>query len=365
MKNKILHISCGGLGYGGVSSVIFSIVKELHSRFDFGCIVFKKKCNREQEFLKYGKLYRIQAYNDDGKRHVLELLFRPFRLYINVFRICKKEKYDVVHAHNYFDEGICLLAAKNAGVPIRIAHSHNTMSPNKKGFFIRLQKKLNNLMIKYSATHRIGCSNKAGEDFFGNLKYNVIYNSISLEKYTPRNRKNNEILTFIHVGRYTYQKNQEFIIKIFYNIKKKIEKSRLMLVGFGEDKEKLIKLVKELNLSESVFFIPGDNRDISKIYDEADYMIFPSIYEGFGIVLLEAQSKRIPCFVSEAIQKEVDVGLLNYINLSESEEEWAEKILLYINKKCEINDNTISENLKKFSINTICEQYANIYGGNI
>ena len=138
-----------------------------------------------------------------------------------------------------------------------------------------------------------------------------------------------------------------------------------MLVGFGEDKEKLIKLVNELNLSESVFFIPGDNRDISKIYDEADYMIFPSIYEGFGIVLLEAQSKRIPCFVSEAIQKEVDVGLLNYINLSESEEEWAEKILLYINKKCKINDNTISENLKKFSINTICEPYANIYGGNI
>ena len=201
--------------------------------------------------------------------------------------------------------------------------------------------------------------------FFGDIEYNVIFNSVNLEKFAPKMSKNNDDLTFIHVGRYTYQKNQEFIIKIFYNSKKKIKKSRLMLVGFGEDKEKLIKLVNELNLSESVFFIPGDNRDISKIYDEADYMIFPSIYEGFGIVLLEAQSKRIPCFVSEAIQKEVDVGLLNYINLSESEEEWAEKILLYINKKCKINDNTISENLKKFSINTICEQYANIYGGNI
>ena len=55
MKKKILHISCGGLGYGGVSSVIFSIVEKLYSRFDFECIVFKKRCNREREFLKYGK----------------------------------------------------------------------------------------------------------------------------------------------------------------------------------------------------------------------------------------------------------------------------------------------------------------------
>ena len=102
--------------------------------------------------------------------------------------------------------------------------------------------------------------------FFGDIEYNVIFNSVNLEKFAPKMSKNNDDLTFIHVGRYTYQKNQEFIIKIFYNIKKKIKKSRLMLVGFGEDKEKLIKLVNELNLSESVFFIPGDNRDISKIF---------------------------------------------------------------------------------------------------
>ena len=51
MKKKVLHISCGGLGYGGVSSVIFSIVEKLYSRFDFECIVFKKRCNREKEFL--------------------------------------------------------------------------------------------------------------------------------------------------------------------------------------------------------------------------------------------------------------------------------------------------------------------------
>lgn len=107
MKRKVLHISCGGLGSGGVSSVIFSIVKELHNRFDFGCIVFKKKCNKEDDFLKYGKLHRVEAYSSDGRTHFIEFILRPFKLYTNVFRICKKEKYDVVHAHNLLEEGIC------------------------------------------------------------------------------------------------------------------------------------------------------------------------------------------------------------------------------------------------------------------
>ena len=159
------------------------------------------------------------------------------------------------------------------------------------------------------------------------------------------------------------QGNTLILNKVFANIKKKKDNSRLMLVGFGEDKEKLKNLIHELNLDESVDLIPGDKVDVSEKYDEADYMIFPSRYEGFGIVLLEAQAKRIPCFVSEAIQKEVDVGLLNYIKLSEMPEKWAEKILSYIDSNHEIDDSKIQENLNKFSSNEICEQYAKIYGG--
>lgn len=366
MKRKVLHISCGGLGSGGVSSVIFSIVKELHNRFDFGCIVFKKKCNKEDDFLKYGKLHRVEAYSSDGRTHFIEFILRPFKLYTNVFRICKKEKYDVVHAHNLLEEGICLWAAKNAGVPIRIAHSHSTNSPKIKSIIFKIRERINLILINKYATHKIACSDSAGKDYFHNSNYDVIYNSIDLEKYSIKklHKTNREYLNFIHVGRYTYSKNQEFVIKVFANIKKKKDNSRLMLVGFGEDKEKLKNLIHELNLDESVDLIPGDKVDVSEKYDEADYMIFSSIYEGFGIVLLEAQAKRIPCFVSEAIQKEVDAGLLNYIKLSETPEKWAEKILLYIDSNNEIDDSKIQKNLNRFNSKEICEQYAKIYGGN-
>ena len=223
MRRKVLHISCGGLGSGGVSSVIFSIVKQLHNRFDFECIVFKKKCNKEDEFLKYGKLHRIESYNSDGRVHLLEMIIRPFKLYTNVFRICKKEKYDVVHAHNLFEEGVCLWAAKNAGVPIRIAHSHNTNSLKRKNIILKIREKINCILVNKYATHKIACSSSAGNDYFHNSNYDVIYNSIDLEKYSTKksHRVNKEYLNFIHVGRYTYQKNQEFVIKVFANIKKK------------------------------------------------------------------------------------------------------------------------------------------------
>ena len=235
----------------------------------------------------------------------------------------------------------------------------------RKNIILKIREKINCILVNKYATHKIACSSSAGNDYFHNSNYDVIYNSIDLEKYSTKksHRVNKEYLNFIHVGRYTYQKNQEFVIKVFANIKKKKDNSRLMLVGFGEDKEKLKNLIHELNLDESVDLIPGDKVDVSEKYDEADYMIFPSRYEGFGIVLLEAQAKRIPCFVSEAIQKEVDVGLLNYIKLSEMPEKWAEKILSYIDSNHEIDDSKIQENLNKFSSNEICEQYAKIYGG--
>ena len=129
------------------------------------------------------------------------MIIRPFKLYTNVFRICKKEKYDVVHAHNLFEEGVCLWAAKNAGVPIRIAHSHNTNSLKRKNIILKIREKINCILVNKYATHKIACSSSAGNDYFHNSNYDVIYNSIDLEKYSTKksHRVNKEFLIFIHV----------------------------------------------------------------------------------------------------------------------------------------------------------------------
>lgn len=363
MKDKILHVSCGGLGHGGVSAVIFSIVETLHNQFDFDCVVFKKHCEREPLFLKYGKLFRISAYNDDGKRHFLELLIRPWRIYWGVFEICKCNGYRVIHCHNNMEEGVCLLAAKHAGVPIRIAHSHNTNSPRKKNLIVKIREYLNRKLILYAATDRIGCSEVAGFNFFGNTEFKVIYNSVNLDKYKISNRIDHEKMTFIHVGRYTYPKNQEMVIKVFKKINQTIQNSQLLLVGFGEDKEKLKKLVCELHLEKTIHMIPGDQVEISKVYAVSDYMIFPSKFEGFGIVLIEAQAMGLPCFVSEAIQKEADAGLLKYIQLNAGDEVWADTILKYIKEERSIDKEKLEKKLCQYSNEVIGKQYASIYEG--
>ena len=197
MKERILHVSCGGLGHGGVSAVIFSIVETLHDQFDFDCVVFKKRCEKEKLFQKYGKLFRIEAYNDDGKRHIGELLLRPWRMYWGIYKICKTNKYKAIHCHNNTDEGICLLAAKCAGVPIRIAHSHNTPSPKKKNVLIKIYEYINRKLMAYAATDRIGCSEAACCYFFGKEKSKVVFNAVDLNKYRISERIYHDKLTFI------------------------------------------------------------------------------------------------------------------------------------------------------------------------
>lgn len=363
MKNKILHVSCGGLGYGGVSSVIFSIVEILHNQFDFDCIVFKKHCEKEELFKKYGKLFRISAYNDDGKRHLFELLIRPWRMYWGIYKICKRNNYQAIHCHNNIDEGFCLLAAKNAGIPIRIAHSHNTPSPKKKSLIFKLSEYLNRKLIAYASTDRIGCSQAACISFFGDLRFKVIYNTIDLNKYNISARIHHNKLTFIHVGRYTYQKNQEMAIKIFDKIYQVFPDSQLLLVGFGEDKERLEDEINKLHLYNAVHLIPGNKVDIGKMYAISDYMIFPSYYEGFGIALIEAQAMGIHCFVSEAIQNEANVGLLTFIKLDDGPGVWANTIVKYIRNKKDIDIETLEKQLHQYSNEAIGKQYASIYKG--
>ena len=363
MKKKILHVSAGGLGHGGVSTVIFSIVKSLHTQFDFGCVVYARERERDTYFTKYGKIHRINCYPKKGKRNYFELITRPYKLYWGIRKICKEQSYDVIHCHNQRDEWICLLAAKHAGVPIRIAHSHNPDSPKKKSFVERFYKKLSPKMMKKTATVNLGCSKFACEDFYRHDQYIVVPNAIDLNKYSVPPQRSEQGMQFIRVGRYTYQKNQEFVLETFAQICKAFPQAHLYLVGYGEpfETERLRALIQTLGIIEQVEMVPGDTADIRSYYEKSKYMIFPSRFEGFGIVLIEAQSMGISCYVSEAIQEEADVGLLTFLNLSDGPEKWAEVIVADIKSG---NKKTCNkELLLRFGEEEICKKYAALYNG--
>lgn len=361
MKKKILHISCGGLGHGGVSSVIFAITEPNKDKFDFDCVVFRKECEQEVRFLQYGRLHRIDAYSVDGKRDLIEIIKRPFTMFWGIYKLCKKEKYDVVHAHNNDEEALCLLAARLAGVPLRIAHAHNTKSPRKAGIIKKCLQKINQKMIRFVANKYVGCSREACSDYFGDVDAQVIYNAIDLETYNIENKCVHEEIQFIHVGRYTYQKNQEFIIKVFKCIHNVFPETKLWLIGFGEDENKLSIMISENDLLDCCELIPGNSVNIPDYYAKADYMIFPSRFEGFGIVLLEAQAMGVECFVSEAVQKEVDLNLLHYLSLKDEPQIWADYIIGQIkNRKGQRKQLSVIR-LQEYSMQTISQKYEELY----
>ena len=130
-------------------------------------------------------------------------------------------------------------------------------------------------------------------------------------------------------------------------------------MGFGVDEQYLKEKTDELNLNDSVFFIPG-NTDIPKEYKSADYMIFPSRYEGFGIVLIEAQAAGVYCFVSEAIQPEADAGLLQQLSLNDTAEVWAEAILKYHEKHPKKTENN-KEFYDSYRSEIVSDKYGELY----
>ena len=356
-KTKVLHISYGGLGKGGVSSVIFSIVENLSDQFDFGCVVFSQIGISEDRFEKIGKLHRVNCY---VRGSIIEKIVRPFRMYREVKKICLKERYDVIHCHNGEEEAFALLAAKHAGIRIRIAHSHTTNSPRKISCVKKICYKILRKSINRNATHKVACSTQAAQDFFGNTAdVTVIPNSIDLDRYYQDRNGEESHLRFVHVGRYDYSKNQEFILRVFKIIHQKVSDSSLRLVGFGADEQYLKEKTFEFNLTDSVSFIPG-NTDIPKEYKNADYMIFPSRYEGFGIVLIEAQAAGVYCFVSEAIQPEANAGSLQQLSLNESAETWANVVLSYHAEHPRKKENK-KEFYNRYRAEIVSEKYGELY----
>ena len=361
---KVLHVSSGGLTPGGVASVVFSIVGSLQEKMVFDCVVFNRIGQKEDEFREYGNLHRIHCYPEKGKRNYLELLTRPLKLYMGIRQICKNHTYDAIHCHNQHDAWPCLLAAKHAKVMTRIAHAH-VGSDSRKRSAVEIFLKRNALRIlnKY-ATHRVACSLEAGKLLFGNHNFVVIPNSIDMKKYTRQDDERDD-LSFIHVGRFTYAKNQEFVLETFAEILKALPDAHLYLIGYGEpfEVDRLQTLIQALGIGDQVEMVPGDVADIPSYYVKSKYMIFPSRFEGFGIVLIEAQAMGIECFVSKAIPEEADVGLLTFMNLSDGPQKWAERIVKAIQNGTDRSLN--AEKLYQYSNEAVSKRYAAIYNGDV
>ena len=365
-KVRVLEIS-HGLAPGGIEAFLLNVFDNIDKEkieLDFAVACQGKQYHEQYILDNGGKVYHTADLN--GPRNIIKHFFRLIRL------LKKEGPFDVVHTHIDFFNGINLLAAFIAGVPIRIAHSHNTNSAHARTVgvsrSIKIYRKFMRILINTFSTLNVGCSSEANIYMYGekNIKKkgnNVIFNGIDLEKFSQKDIfiKDLDIdkskINFVTVGRMCEQKNSIFIVKVINEINKLRNDIHLYWLGKGPDEEKVINLIESYKLNDVITLL-GNRKDVGDILSNMDYMIFPSKWEGLPVTLVEAQAAGLSCFISDKITKEADLGLLNVISLQENEFKWAEHINKFIN---EDKKDFSKANLEKFNIKNVSKQIDKIY----
>ncbi len=226
---------------------------------------------------------------------------------------------------------LTLKRAEKAGIPVRIFHCHNPR--NNLNLKTRISTYIyDTLCLKWS-NRLLSCSESAGRSRFRNRSFTVLKNGIesTIFQYDEeariilrkRMRMENAVVVGV-VGRITAQKNPFFLIDCFEAFRALEPRAMLLWIGEGELEKKVRKKLKEKNLM-CVCRFPGRLENVGKWYSAMDIFLLPSIFEGFGIVFLEAQCSGLLCYGSDGVPQEVEVTeLMHRIPLKKDADYWAE-----------------------------------------
>lgn len=327
---RILHY-IGSLDFGGSQTFVMEIYRKIDRdkiQFDFVTFPNEKKGFHDEIIKLGGKIYECPRYN--GKNGFV------FLKWWNEFFKGHKE-YKVLHGHVRSVASLYIPVARRNGI-CTIVHSHSTSN----GSGLRgTVKDIMQIPVRWEANYLFACSNEAGVWMYGKRavskkNYMVIPNAIDSAKFAYDIEKRCDVRIKLGiddkfvigtVGRLSEPKNHKFLIDVFFEVHNKNPKAVLLLVGDGDLRSTLEQQVKQLGIEDAVVFT-GSSRNTQEYYQAMDIFAFPSLWEGLGIVALEAQCSGLRCVISERIPSSVDmkVGLIDVVNLNDKEL-WVEKLL--------------------------------------
>ncbi|MGN0183691.1 MAG: glycosyltransferase family 1 protein [Aristaeellaceae bacterium] len=326
---RILHM-IGSLGIGGSQAFVMNLYRRIdRNRLQFDFIVdTPERNNYAGEIAEMGgKVYCFPKFNG---RNYFEIR-RAWRRFLEEHR-----EYRVLHSHVRSYASIYLPIARSYGLKT-IIHSHN--NSNGRGA-LALGKCILQLPLRFQADYYMACSQDAGKWLFGNRvcrsgNFRVINNAIDAAAFTfcEQNRAQvrlelglKDAFVLGYLARVTAGKNPLFAIDVMAELVKLIPDARLLFVGDGELLTAVKARVAELGIQRSVV-ITGERTDAGRLYAAMDCYILPSLWEGLGISLIEAQAAGLRCICSEGIQDEAIVSdLVERYPLRMGAKAWAERI---------------------------------------
>jgi len=324
---RILHVFAE-LNRGGAETFIMNVYRTIDRtkmQFDF-VVHHPDEGAYEQEILTLGgRIYRVphyKIYNSSKYRSAWKRLLH------------EHPEWQIIHAHFYVPGYIFFDVARARGLKT-IAHS--TVNGNVRSIKSTVRRCLLSTSMK-RADFLFGCSSEACRfQFKERSKYAfVVKNAIIVDEFAFDSAKRSDMREKLgisdkfvvgHIGRFHPQKRHSYLVDIFSIINNMTTDAVLLLVGEGNLRTEIEQKCKDLCLSERVFFT-GMRSDIPDLLQAMDVFVLPSLYEGLGIVLIEAQVSGLPCVASDSVAKEAKVtDLLQFVSLNQPPEKWAEVIL--------------------------------------
>ncbi|WP_410513549.1 glycosyltransferase family 1 protein [Paenibacillus sp. BR2-3] len=317
---------------GGLETMLMNYYRRMdRSKIQFDFMVHRSARGHYDDEIESlgGVIYRLPQIRPGNYR----LYFKELKQFFD-----QHTYYDVVHSHMNENSSFVLHTAKKAGIPCRIAHSHLS----DLGIDIKLPFRVYaKYRMKDNPTHYFACSKNAGQWLFGKKigeqgTLTVMNNAINAQEFAldhrVRERIRNEMnagerLVIGHVGRFNEQKNHEYLIEIFHQLYQQNKNVMLVLIGEGKLQPSVKRKAENLGLTEQVLFL-GVRSDISELMQGMDLFVFPSLFEGLPVVLVEAQASGLRCIVSDTITRDTDVtGRIEFVSLKKSPRVWAQQIL--------------------------------------
>jgi glycosyltransferase involved in cell wall biosynthesis len=335
VRNKrIIHV-IRAMNRGGVETWLMHVLRRLDSR------------RVQMDFLVHSA--EPGEFDDEiigrGSRllRCLEPLWSPqYPLHLRRL-LCEGQGYDAVHSHVHHFSGCVLRLARLVGVPSRIAHSHSASSglESRDGWFRKAYLRATDHWIRTSATKLLGASRTAARALFGanweaDPRCAVVHCGLDFtpfhrhcERYLVREQWKIGPGAFVmgHVGRFDVSKNHAFLVEVAAEAVRRRPETKVLLVGEGRLRPDVLQQVRRCGLERN-FVFTGVRQDIPRLLRAMDVFVFPSVREGLGLSLIEAQAAGLPCVFSDAIPKEAEVipELMHRLPLS-SAERWASVVL--------------------------------------
>lgn len=306
---QILH-TIPALDGGGADRILYDYCIRMSDVIHFDFIVHTENQGiLEQELQNIGcRIFHIQPLHTNTRAYCS-----------NIKNIIKNGKYDIIHVSQGYRGLIMIFYAKKYGIKVRIAHSHMAYIPESiKEHVVR---KISTFFVKRYATHLFACGKDAaiwmwGREAYTSGKVHIMTNAIDTERFKYSEEKRDKIRAELrledkfvigNVARFSYQKNHEFLIRVFAEVKKIRKDAVLMLIGRGELEADIKNQVSVLGLNDSVIFM-GVRNDVSELLNTMDVFVLPSRYEGLPVTLVEVQVNGLPVLVADTVTKEIYIN---------------------------------------------------------